>query len=85
MSTALVDAPASPSPNTPSYPATEYSKGVDYWALGILLFEMVTGNSPFADMRKNDPMEIYKNILRGNFRFTSACSNPQVCVLLTSV
>jgi serine/threonine protein kinase len=26
-----------------------YNKSVDYWALGILIFEMLVGNSPFAD------------------------------------
>jgi serine/threonine protein kinase len=45
---------------------------VDYWALGILLFEMVCGFSPFADPPNNDQMRICKNILRGVVNFPSS-------------
>ena len=40
---------------TPEYLAPEiiqskgHSKGVDYWALGILIFEMIAGFPPFYD------------------------------------
>ena len=40
---------------TPEYFAPEivtgkgYDKGVDYWALGILIFEMLFGYTPFSD------------------------------------
>ena len=37
-----------------------YNKSVDYWALGILCFEMLAGNSPFADPYGfSDQMAIY--------------------------
>ena len=60
---------------TPEYLAPElvlgkgHDKGVDYWALGILLFEQVAGFSPFADHGANDQMAICKNILRGDIDF----------------
>lgn len=56
---------------TPEYLAPElvlgrgHDKGVDYWAIGVLLFEQVAGYSPFADRERNDQMTICKNILRG--------------------
>lgn len=60
---------------TPEYLAPElvlgrgHDKGVDYWALGILLYEQVAGYSPFADHDNDDQMVICKNILRGEVNF----------------
>jgi len=60
---------------TPEYLAPElllsqgHDRGVDYWALGILLFEMVSGYSPFADEANADQVVICKNILRGSVEF----------------
>ena len=57
---------------TPEYIAPEIllSKGhgpeVDVWALGVLLFEMLTGHPPwYAD----DPMAIYQKVLHGQLSF----------------
>lgn len=46
-----------------------HDKGVDYWALGILLYEMVAGHSPFADSVNKDQMVICFNILKGDVEF----------------
>lgn len=58
---------------TPEYIAPEvllnkgHGKGVDWWTLGILLYEMLVGDPPFLD---EDPMGIYQQILTGKVRFT---------------
>lgn len=60
---------------TPEYIAPEvilnqgHGKAVDWWTLGVLLYEMVAGIDPFND---DDPMGIYKNILKGKVYFSSA-------------
>lgn len=54
---------------TPDYLAPEiilnegHDLAVDYWALGVLIFEMVVGAPPFY---ADDPMEVYEKILTGN-------------------
>ncbi|XP_023945913.2 cAMP-dependent protein kinase catalytic subunit beta-like [Bicyclus anynana] len=56
---------------TPEYLAPEIilSKGygltVDWWSLGILLFEMSAGYPPFY---ASDPMRIYEKIVSGKYR-----------------
>lgn len=53
---------------TPEYLAPEiimstgHNIGVDWWALGVLLFEMLAGYPPFYD---SNPYEIYKKIVNG--------------------
>jgi protein kinase A len=57
---------------TPEYIAPEvllnkgHGKPVDWWTLGILIYEMVTGQPPFCD---EDPMGIYQKILAGKVYF----------------
>ena len=57
---------------TPEYIAPEvllnkgHNKGVDWWTLGILNYEMLAGQPPFVD---DDPMGIYQKILSGNLVF----------------
>jgi serine/threonine protein kinase len=60
---------------TPEYIAPEillnkgHGKPVDWWALGILIYEMNHGIDPFT---ADDPMQIYQNILSGKIRFSSS-------------
>lgn len=57
---------------TPEYIAPEvllnkgHGKGVDWWTLGILIYEMLAGQPPFCD---DDPMSIYQQILSGKLNF----------------
>jgi len=57
---------------TPEYLAPEillnkgHGKAVDWWTLGILIYEMNAGIDPFT---AEDPMEIYQKILKGKIRF----------------
>lgn len=57
---------------TPEYLAPEiiqnngHDKNVDWWALGILIFEFLAGYPPFYD---ENPWEIYKKIIDGYFEF----------------
>ena len=44
-----------------------YGTGVDWWTLGILIYEMLVGEPPFID---EDPMGIYQQILTGKVSFT---------------
>jgi cGMP-dependent protein kinase len=60
---------------TPEYLAPElvlakgHNKAVDYWAYGILLYEMEAGYSPFSDPHGMDQVVICKNIVSGRLVF----------------
>ncbi|XP_030384680.1 cAMP-dependent protein kinase catalytic subunit 1-like [Scaptodrosophila lebanonensis] len=62
---------------TPEYLAPEiilakgYNKSVDWWAFGVLIFEMVAGHPPF---QSNNPMKIYEQILTSEVYFPSRFS-----------
>ncbi|PRP77392.1 hypothetical protein PROFUN_14398 [Planoprotostelium fungivorum] len=59
---------------TPDYIAPEilsgkgHSTAVDWWALGILIYEMLAGYPPFYD---ENPLAIYKKILNAQLSFPS--------------
>lgn len=58
---------------TPEYLAPEiilgqgHNWGVDWWALGVLIYEMLSGYPPFYD---STPFNIYKKIALGYFEFS---------------
>ncbi|KAJ3307944.1 hypothetical protein HDU76_004235 [Blyttiomyces sp. JEL0837] len=57
---------------TPDYLAPEiiqakgYGKPVDWWALGVLIYEMIAGHPPFFD---DDPFKLYEKILICKLKF----------------
>jgi protein kinase A len=57
---------------TPEYLAPEvihnsgHGLAVDWWALGILIYEFLVGQPPFWDQ---NPMRIYEQIVEGRIRF----------------
>lgn len=69
---------------TPEYLAPEVilqkgcSKHADWWAFGVLLFEMGAGFSPFY---APNPIVLYGNIVSGNVTYPSFFSPPFVDVL----
>ena len=63
---------------TPEYVAPEmllnkgHGQSVDWWGFGILLFEMLSGHTPFV---ADDPMDVYKQILECRVRFPKCATN----------
>ncbi|XP_039591391.1 protein kinase, cAMP-dependent, catalytic, beta a isoform X2 [Polypterus senegalus] len=63
---------------TPEYLAPEiilskgYNKAVDWWALGVLIYEMAAGYPPFF---ADQPIQIYEKIVSGKVRFPSHFCN----------
>lgn len=59
---------------TPEYLAPEiilskgHDKGVDYWAYGALIYEMVVGASPFYS-EGTDQVSLFKRIVQASFEF----------------
>ena len=66
---------------TPDYLAPEvvsgagHGKGVDWWTLGILIYEMLASYPPFYD---EDPMRTYAKIMRGDLHFPSHFTRPAI-------
>eukprot|EP00111_Clytia_hemisphaerica_P017028 TCONS_00050473-protein len=63
---------------TPEYLAPEiilskgYNKAVDWWALGVLIYEMAAGYPPFF---ADQPIQIYEKIVSGKMRCPSHFSH----------
>ena len=72
---------------TPDYIAPEvittkpYNKSVDWWSLGVLIFEMLAGYTPFYD---TTPMKTYEKILAGKIHYPSFF-NPNEIDLLSKL
>ncbi|KAG8457396.1 hypothetical protein KFE25_011327 [Diacronema lutheri] len=62
---------------TPEYLAPEiignkgHNQAVDWWTLGVLLFEMAAGYPPFAG---SDQMDTYQRVMRGKVKFPPGMS-----------
>lgn len=56
-----------------------YNKAVDWWALGVLIYEMAAGYPPFF---ADQPIQIYEKIVSGKvslaFRHLELCTYPQL-------
>ncbi|CEI95899.1 hypothetical protein RMCBS344292_10075 [Rhizopus microsporus] len=63
---------------TPDYLAPEvirargYTKEVDWWSLGVLIYEMIVGHAPFTS---KNPIELYENILLCSIQWPSDISS----------
>jgi hypothetical protein len=74
---------------TPHYMAPEmitkkgYGLEVDYWSLGIILYECLYGKVPFGEDQKA-PMRIYNEILNGEVNFPNQI-NPRVKEVIVSL
>lgn len=64
---------------TPEYLAPEiilsagHNTGVDWWAIGILIYELLAGYPPFY---ADDPLGIYQKILDGKVKFPNHVEKP---------
>ena len=69
---------------TPEYLAPEiimskgHSYGVDWWAVGILTYEMLCSKPPFAE--SIDPMELYKRILANRVTYPAHLSGSSLAM-----
>lgn len=66
---------------TPDYFAPElvassgHTRAVDWWTLGILIYELMSGHPPFES---SAPMQIYQKVMKGisKINFSSKCQGP---------
>lgn len=70
---------------TPYYLAPEmiqhlgHDMGLDWWSVGVLLFEMIEGLPPFLG---NNEMEVYEKVLELNYRCSSRLFSPDAADLI---
>ena len=60
------------------------TKAADYWALGVLIFEMLVGDPPFKSL-SGDPWDTFRRTLSGRFyvpNFISESASSLICQLL---
>ena len=75
---------------TPHYTAPEiitgkgYSFTVDYWSLGVCLYEFLCAGLPFAE-QEEDPYSIYEQIIKSPLAFPAYLDNPDATALLSQL
>lgn len=76
---------------TPDYVAPEMligqgvNQACDWWALGVLLYEMISGFPPFTD-KDGQEMKTFANILKGQLEFRSGSNySPNARSLITGL
>jgi cGMP-dependent protein kinase len=46
-----------------------YSKSVDYWSLGVLMYEMLYCQLPFGILHSDDPVSVYQKVISETLKF----------------
>ncbi|KAK2159070.1 hypothetical protein LSH36_159g06031 [Paralvinella palmiformis] len=57
---------------------TSYTRSVDWWGLGVLIFEMLVGESPFPG---DDEEEVFDSIVNEEVRYPHFLSNEAVTIM----
>ncbi|KAI6243206.1 Serine/threonine-protein kinase N2 [Aphelenchoides fujianensis] len=69
---------------TPEFLAPEvltessYTRAIDWWGLGVLIFEMLVGEPPFSG---DDEEEIFDCIVNDDVRYPSSCTKDAVTIM----
>lgn len=58
-----------------------YSSQVDFWSIGIMMYEFVCGGLPFGEGAE-EPMEVYKTVVHGNLKFPAFCKDKEFIDLI---
>jgi len=57
---------------------TSYTRAVDWWGLGVLIFEMLVGESPFPG---DDEEEVFDSIVNDEVRYPRFLSNEAIALM----